>query len=54
MLKDNLFKFGKLFEFLKVLMINNQIETNICEMHLFNLIIKLRSLQYFESVSEYV
>ena len=54
MLEYDPLKLCELLQFLKVLMIYDQIESNVGQVHLLHLIVELGPLKDFESVSENV
>jgi hypothetical protein len=51
-LEDNLLQLGEFLKFLKILMVYNQVEADIGQVHLLYLVIELGSLQDFESVTK--
>ena len=52
MLEDNLLQLREFLQFLEILMVHNQIETDVGQMHLLYLVIELGSLQDFEGVTK--
>jgi hypothetical protein len=51
-LEDNLLQLREFLQFLEILMVHNQVEADIGQMHLLNLVIELGPLQDFEGVTE--
>jgi len=52
MLEDNLLQLCEFLQFLEILMVHNQVETDIGQVHLLNLVVELGSLKDFEGVTE--
>ena len=52
MLEDNLLQLCEFLKFLKILMVHNQVEADIGQVHLLYLVIELGSLQDFQGVTE--
>ena len=51
-LEDNLLQLREFLQFLEILMVHNQVETDIGQVHLLNLVVELGSLKDFEGVTE--